>query len=58
MSTRFTDIEDGKWFAKCMARVCQEEVGESYVEFLEFDHHFVDFLRYVNTHAFYNRLIG
>ena len=47
IADRFTNPQDGEWFAKTMSRVAGEELGEQLQSYVEPDHYFVDFLRSV-----------
>ena len=46
LSSRFTEVDDYRWFYKTIERVAEEELGSKYQPMIKKDDYFVDFLRY------------
>ena len=46
LSSRFTEVDDYRWFFKTIERVAEEELGSKYQPMIKKDDYFVDFLRY------------
>ena len=42
---RFTNFEDKHWFDACIKRVTSQHIGEEYVDQLDAEPYFVDFMR-------------
>jgi len=55
---RFTSISDKNWFNQELKNVVEAKLGTQYVNMLDADPPFVDFMRLVNDfHTFYNLTI-